>query len=132
MTFWQEPDAVVVANRSADPAFATLVLTYSNDVPVPSSERRLVLEVGTLPPCRRVTIPSSVVADWLEGLKKGTRVNVHSLAVLDANGELWTRLNGGLLSLPVPYIEGIQIRPQEQLVGNADVKMQSIDCADGI
>ncbi|MGW4759399.1 hypothetical protein [Streptomyces chartreusis] len=70
---WAEGDRIVVANRSLDPAYVTFQVALSADLHWPD-----FVDVGTVPPCTRVAIPSEE-----NGLKAG---HVTAMNVVDASG----------------------------------------------
>lgn len=92
VTIWKEPSALVLGNRSLDPARAYVGwIGYG---------KGRLLPVGTLPPCTAVEIPRNARTGGLAAkdipadLKNPAILNAVTLAFEDARGRLWHR--GGL------------------------------------
>ncbi|MET8566023.1 hypothetical protein ABZV75_37725 [Streptomyces flaveolus] len=93
ISMWTEgnqPTRIVLANRSLDPAWASI---YFDDPTLPMG---LSQPAGVLPPCSRLDVPvAKLYVDPENILGSGLR-----LAFVDANGRAWTRAAGGGLRGP--------------------------------
>ncbi|WP_405461570.1 hypothetical protein OG786_29215 [Streptomyces sp. NBC_00101] len=96
VTTWREPDALVFANRSLDPASAYIGWGgYEADQFVP---------VGTLPPCTAVAFPRNATTGGLKGtnlpagLQSPLVLEKINLTIKDAGGNWWQRWSTGELA----------------------------------
>ncbi|MFF0698456.1 hypothetical protein ACFYU4_38200 [Streptomyces tendae] len=115
ITSWREPGATVIANRSLDPADVYVDIEAIND-----GDGTSTTFLGTVPPCVRVRIPSSVLNARMH-VDEG---NIHaaawvaSLGIIDTYGQIWKRTVGepqwtsevgGTLTRAEPYAYQISI-----------------------
>ena len=95
VNMWGEGEYEVIANRSLDPAFAYVAMY--------DGSREYVVDVGTLPPCTRVSITASMLEETiLVFLPKSHSRYVVPAALLfsDTDGRTWRRdYHGGDLKL---------------------------------
>ena len=84
-----------ITNRSLDPV-AQVVIGITTDADSKEPEHNLMLDLGILPPCSRVTIPPKVVLHPL-GINGEWSYRIVGVSLVDAYGQRWTRLSSGPL-----------------------------------
>lgn len=115
ITAWREPGATIVANRSLDPADVWLDLEAISD-----GDESATTFLGTVPPCVRVRIPSSVLEAHMEIDEPDNHEAawVTSLGIIDTYGQIWKRTvgepqwtgpDGGTLTHAEPYAYQVNI-----------------------
>lgn len=92
----EQPTRIVLANRSLDPAWASVYLAPQAGPTVP--EERIgvlsLLRIGVLPPCTRLNVPFAKLSEKRQQILD-SRLGRLGLVFLDADGRTWARLAGG-------------------------------------
>jgi hypothetical protein len=92
ITFWREPGATVIANRSLDPADVYIDAMAISDVATLNDTYHL----GTVPPCVRVKLSTSELQAYMSVDLPGNSESafVMSLGIIDTYGQRWMRMLG--------------------------------------
>lgn len=96
VTFWQEPEVTVVANRSLDPADVYLKISSVGGSHAVSDVKYL----GTIPPCIRLSLPAKKLLEVLSDEKSApdlSSVYVSMIYLSDTYGKKWQRSSYGQL-----------------------------------
>ncbi|MFE6639608.1 hypothetical protein ACFVFT_38150 [Streptomyces tendae] len=107
ITFWEEPphsDPTVIANRSLDPVFVYVGVSYKGDH-TPEYD----MSVGTIPPCTAVRLRADHLSSGIPDNEPEARFNRGSATAImfvDVYGQMWTRAEDGKLTEGVPAAAG--------------------------
>ncbi|MEJ8662198.1 hypothetical protein [Streptomyces sp. MS1.AVA.4] len=135
VTSWLEPKATVIANRSLDPAVLYLwVLGHHSLKP---DARAVMMLLGTAPPCTRLEVPNSLIADIVRKRTGSEVYGFQSLIIVEPSGKLWERRPGGALREPTTDIwfrittgqaaRGIGALPGKELLTSSSVKSSGLE-----
>ncbi|MFF9569901.1 DciA family protein [Streptomyces sp. NPDC014685] len=113
VTMWLEPDALVLANRSLDPALVYFQGKqpldkglFAQKEGVPDARKKVVftVRIGTIPPCTRVAMPRGESNHIRIGVDD---LLVEGLLIVDAEGTQWLRsADGPLRRYKLPGAQG--------------------------